>query len=177
MDTEIIILRHPHERKKTLSTVSLIKQRYPQVLVKEGRVFSPVRSANRALLFPDAAASNEASSRARFHNGSATRGGGGQTLLLLDGTWRKAKRMLHDNPWLAALPRVGLQPLTRSDYVLRKGLGGTALSTVEAFALVQGDSVLQEHLRNFMARHIAMMGADRYARDYRAHPNYSPPAL
>jgi DTW domain-containing protein len=175
MDTEIIILRHPHERKKTLSTVSLIKQRYPQVLVKEGRVFSPIRNNNCALLFPDTVASDEASSRAGMHSGKDLHGGGEQTLLLLDATWRKAKRILHDNPWLAALPRVSLEPRARSDYLLRKGPGGAALSTVEAFALVQVDSVLQAHLWNFMTQQIEVMGADRYARNYRDHPNYSPP--
>jgi DTW domain-containing protein len=175
ISTEIIILRHPHERKKTLSTVSLIKQRYPQVLVKEGRIFSPFRNRNLALLFPDTALSNEASSLTRFHRGNDARRDGDQTLLQLDATWRKAKRMLHDNPWLAALPRVSLEAQTKSDYLLRKGPGGAALSTVEAFALVQDDSALRTHLQNFMTRQIDVIGADRYTRNYRGHPNYSPP--
>lgn len=174
MDTEIVILRHPHERKKTLSTVSLIKQRYPQVLVKEGRVFSPIRNKSCALLFPQTSASDEVLLRPRVHKGTAARGGGEQTLLLLDATWRKAQRMLHENSWLAVLPRVSIEPRAGSDYVLRKGPGGAALSTVEAFALVQDDSVLQAHLWSFMARQIEVMGAQRYARNYRGHPNYSP---
>ena len=172
--TEIIILRHPHERKKTLSTVSLIKQRYPQVLVKEGRIFSPLKNNNCAVLFPENLAGEEALPLASFQNGAADHGRGKRTLLLLDTTWRKAKRMLHDNPWLATLPRVSLAPQAGSEYLLRKGPGGTALSTVEAFALVQDDSVLQAHLLDFMARQIEVMGPDRYARNYRDHRNYAP---
>ena len=174
MDTEIIVLRHPHERKRTLSTVSLIKQRYPQVLVKEGRVFKPIRRNNCALLFPETATSDNASLRPRFHTGAMATEGDEQTLILLDATWRKAKRMLHDNAWLAVLPRVKLEPRSGSGYLLRKGPGGAALSTVEAFALAQNDSTLQALLSNFMTRQIEVMGKDRYARNYRRHPNYAP---
>lgn len=51
---------------------------------------------------------------------------------MLDGTWRKARKLLHLNPELAALPRVCLPAPLPSRYRLRKAPGEGALSTIEA---------------------------------------------
>ncbi len=50
---------------------------------------------------------------------------GAQPLLLVvpDGTWRKARKLLHLNPLLAALPRVTLAEAAVSRYRLRKAPG------------------------------------------------------
>ncbi|MFT7214723.1 MAG: DTW domain-containing protein YfiP [Granulosicoccus sp.] len=166
LEQPIIILRHPEERKKTLSTVSLIKQRYPEVLVKEGEIFSPVRRKNLALLFPDVDTdANPLQSDAKTEQ---------QTLVLLDATWRKAKRMLHENAWLAELPRVSIEPKAVSDYLLRKVPSANALSTVEVFAKIQNDLVLNELFRVFMQKQIKVMGKDKYESNYRNHINYTP---
>src|SRR5690606_14468109 len=53
-------------------------------------------------------------------------------LVVPDGTWRKARKLLHVNPWLAALPRVALPPGQPSRYRLRKVPTAEALSTIEA---------------------------------------------
>lgn len=182
----IIILRHPGERKKTLSTVSLIKQRYPEVLVKEGELFSPIRDKKIALLFPDTDAQvdplrrNVPTSNAAKSNDPVYVAGDlntkeeQQTLVLLDATWRKAKRMLHENAWLTQLPRVTIEPKTVSDYLLRKVPSTTALSTVEVFAIIQNDMALQAHFRGFMRKQIELMGKDKYESNYRSHINYAP---
>ena len=62
-------------------------------------------------------------------------------LVVPDGTWRKARKMLHLNPLLAALPRVTLAEGGVSRYRLRKAPGPGALSTVEA--IVQALQVLE----------------------------------
>ena len=165
LEQPIIILRHPDERKKTLSTVSLIKQRYPEALVKEGEIFSPVRRKNLALLFPDVGIKvgplqSDALAEQR-------------TLVLLDATWRKAKRMLHENAWLKELPRVSIEPKAVSDYLLRKVPSPNALSTVEVFATIQQDLVLHELFRVFMQKQIELMGKDKYESNYRDHINYT----
>jgi len=203
LEPSIIILRHPDERKKTLSTVSLIKQRYPEVLVREGEIFSPIRNKNMVLLFPDT--DTEVNSLKRLgpeyngpgyngpeyngpeYNGPGYTGPGNaagrldgeaeqQTFVLLDATWRKAKRMLHENAWLAALPRMGIEPSAISDYLLRKVPSATALSTVEAFAIIQNDTALQALFRGFINQQIELMGRDKYENNYRDHINYTPPA-
>src|SRR3990167_7471339 len=57
-----------------------------------------------------------------------------QPLLLVvpDGTWRKARKLLHLNPLLATLPRVVLPEGLQSRYRLRKAPTPGALSTIEA---------------------------------------------
>lgn len=53
-------------------------------------------------------------------------------LVVPDGTWRKARKLLHLNPSLAALPRVSLGAVAPSRYRLRKAPEEGALSTIEA---------------------------------------------
>ncbi|WP_221800793.1 tRNA-uridine aminocarboxypropyltransferase [Oceanobacter mangrovi] len=56
-----------------------------------------------------------------------------QQLLLLDGTWRKVKRLLLLNPWLNELPHLALQPEQTSRYApVRKSPRDDGLSTLEA---------------------------------------------
>ena len=53
-------------------------------------------------------------------------------LVVLDGSWRKSRKMLYANPLLQALPRIGLQNLPPSRYALRKAHRPDQLSTLEA---------------------------------------------
>jgi DTW domain-containing protein YfiP len=60
-------------------------------------------------------------------------------LIVLDGTWRKSRKMLYRNPLLQALPRLSLQAMPPSHYRLRKAHRPDQLSTLEAvcYALMQ----------------------------------------
>lgn len=169
--SSIVIFRHPDERKKTLSTVSLIKQRYPSVLVKEGEQFDPPRRGNLALLFPDPRIETDKQQQANRSETPETLSAD-STLILLDGTWRKAKRMLHENAWLADLPRVSINPQTVSGYLLRKVPDAESLSTVEAFAVIQKDPALETLIKVFMAKQIELMGKATYDKNYRHFINY-----
>lgn len=53
-------------------------------------------------------------------------------LVILDGTWRKSRKMLHQNPALQTLPRLALDDLPPSHYLIRKAHAGHQLSTLEA---------------------------------------------
>ena len=53
-------------------------------------------------------------------------------MLVLDGTWRKSRKMLHLNPILQSLPRLSLQGLPPSNYRIRKAHRSSQLSTLEA---------------------------------------------
>ncbi|MCG9966388.1 tRNA-uridine aminocarboxypropyltransferase [Shewanella cutis] len=55
-------------------------------------------------------------------------------LLLIDGTWRKAFKILQLNPWLAQLPAVHLPEGYASRYKIRKSSRSDSLSTLEASA-------------------------------------------
>ena len=53
-------------------------------------------------------------------------------LVVLDGTWRKSLKMLHANPLLQQLPRLALQDVGASHYLIRKAHRPDQLSTLEA---------------------------------------------
>ena len=55
-------------------------------------------------------------------------------LVVLDGTWRKSRKMLYCNPALQALPRLALQNVPPSQYAIRKAHLPGQLSTFEATA-------------------------------------------
>jgi DTW domain-containing protein YfiP len=60
-------------------------------------------------------------------------------LVVLDGTWRKSRKMLYLNPPLHGLPRLALQGQPESHYSIRKAHAPDQLSTLEAaaYALIQ----------------------------------------
>lgn len=159
----IIIFRHPDERGRTLSTVSLIKQRYPNVLVKEGEIFSEPRLGNLTLLFPGGDKFGPECDQTSDEN---------RNYLLIDATWRKAKKMLHLNPWMQTLPRISLDTGTLSNYIIRKVPDAGALSTVEAFAFLAGDESLQGLFAEMMGKQVALMGEKTYKANYTDHLNF-----
>jgi DTW domain-containing protein len=53
-------------------------------------------------------------------------------LVVLDGTWRKSRKMLHLNPALQTLPRLALRDMPPSNYQIRKAHLPDQLSTLEA---------------------------------------------
>ncbi len=55
-------------------------------------------------------------------------------LLLIDGTWRKAFKILQLNPWLTQFPAVHLAEGYTSRYKIRKSSRSDSLSTLEACA-------------------------------------------
>ncbi|RJG20730.1 tRNA-uridine aminocarboxypropyltransferase [Massilia cavernae] len=60
-------------------------------------------------------------------------------LVVLDGTWRKSRKMLYLNPLLQGLPRLPLSQVPPSLYRIRKAHAPDQLSTLEAtcYALMQ----------------------------------------
>ena len=94
-------------------------------------------------------------------------------LVVPDGTWRKARKLLHVNPLLATLPRVTLGALQPSRYRLRKAPGEGALSTIEAVTqalnVLEAPALFDALLRPFDALiegQIAAMGQQTYERNH-----------
>jgi DTW domain-containing protein len=59
-------------------------------------------------------------------------------LVVIDGTWRKSRKMLYLNPLLQLLPRLSLQNTPASRYTLRKAHQPNQLSTLEAACVALG---------------------------------------
>lgn len=56
-------------------------------------------------------------------------------LVVIDGTWRKSRRMLYNSPWLQGLPRLTLADPPPSRYRVRRARGAQQRSTFEAVLL------------------------------------------
>ncbi|NWE76282.1 tRNA-uridine aminocarboxypropyltransferase [Pseudomonas yamanorum] len=127
--TRVLLLQHPSEVNHALNTARLAALGLVNAQLVVGEVFEDMQTLlnppgyQARLLFPA-----EGAQPLQAYTSSD------EPLLLVvpDGTWRKARKLLHLNPLLAALPRVTLAEGAVSRYRLRKAPGPGALSTVEA---------------------------------------------
>jgi DTW domain-containing protein YfiP len=122
--TEVIVWQHPSERDHPKGSACLLNLCLPNSRLVVREQCSPeglgVDRGRCALLYPDVPGA-----------ASLADPGTVDQLLLLDGTWRKSRKMLHLNPWLAELPRLALAPQC-SVYSIRKAQAPYQLSTFEA---------------------------------------------
>ncbi|MDP3845644.1 MAG: DTW domain-containing protein [Pseudomonas sp.] len=172
--TRVLILQHPDEARHALNTARLaalglcnaellIAEQFPEL---PELLNDPAYQA--WLLFPGEGAQPL----------TAIAGATDPRPLLLvvpDGTWRKARKLLYLNPLLAALPRVALPEGLTSRYRLRKAPMAGALSTLEAIVTalntLEAPQQFEQLLKPFEALiegQIAAMGADTFARNHGA---------
>lgn len=132
------ILQHPTEVGHPKGTAALLVESLTQAKIHVGEDFARDDGLNALLgnpeaqcylLWPDeqALTLDEARERARTGHDGPRR----VHFILLDGTWRKAYRMLHSNPALLRLPRIRLGAI-EGQYSIRKKPFPGALSTLEA---------------------------------------------
>lgn len=133
--TELVVLQDPSEVGHAKNSVRLLSLVIPetQVLVGEGPDdFSQLRQYLDActkpvyLVYPSDKSKN--AEEERFDDEVI--------LLLLDGTWRKAYKLLQLNPWLLKYPSLHLDLQSGSNYTIRKASRSDSLSTLEATAMV-----------------------------------------
>nr|WP_282103877.1 tRNA-uridine aminocarboxypropyltransferase [Marinobacter alexandrii] len=129
----ITVIQHPSEVGRSKGTLRILERCLDQVQVVVGESPKQLQRAglsladlngNSAVLFPGPTSQllEEADTSAISH------------WLLLDGTWRKAAKILHLNPQLATLPRFHFAHPPASQYVIRKAPAEHHLSTAEAAA-------------------------------------------
>jgi DTW domain-containing protein len=129
--TRVLILQHPSEIRHALNTARLAALGLSNAELLVGEVFESLAALlqqpgyRTCLLFPG----EQAQALLAFAEQHSE-----LPLLLVvpDGTWRKARKLLHLNPLLAGLPRVVLPAGLQSRYRLRKAPMPGALSTIEA---------------------------------------------
>jgi DTW domain-containing protein YfiP len=136
-DVEVLILQHPLEVANAKGSARLLHLSLPGNVLLAGEVFDPdalhelLHQGGRTpvLLYPATAdAAAPALDPACLADPSALR------LVVLDGTWRKSRKMLHLNPLLQSLPRLALEGMPASHYRIRKAHAPDQLSTLEATA-------------------------------------------
>ncbi|WP_434518672.1 tRNA-uridine aminocarboxypropyltransferase [Pseudomonas sp. NFX1] len=169
--TRIVLLQHPSETAHALNTARLAALGLNNAELRLGEVFDGLDELlatpgyRAALLFPG----DQAQVLTAYTEVDD------QPLLLIvpDGTWRKARKLLYLNPMLAALPRVTLGAVAPSRYRLRKAPEAGALSTLEA--VVEALNVLEQPvsfdalLKPFDALiegQIKAMGAETFQRNH-----------
>ena len=168
--TRVLLIQHPDEVKHALNTARLVALglQNAQLVVAETieniERYIQQPGYRACVLFPG----EQAQELSSYQDNQ-------QPLLLIvpDGTWRKARKILHCNPLLAALPRVALTPGFSSRYRLRKAPDAQALATIEAvtYALtaLEPEVDFSPLLRPFDALiegQIAAMGTEVYQRNH-----------
>lgn len=168
--TRVVVLQHPSEARHALNTARLavLGLQGARRLVGERFQYEQWAEPGYApcVLFPGEGAEV-------LIPGCAAATGGPVQLVVPDGTWTHARKLLHINPQLAALPRVMLPAGLTSRYRVRHADIPGALSTIEAVThalnALEAPSNFDELLRPFEALidgQIAGMGADLYARHH-----------
>ena len=135
-DTEVLILQHPLEQHHAKNSAGLLHLSLPHSHLIVGEAFDePALSAAlhvpkyTVLLYPRAAPPLDltpALDPSRLADVTHLR------LVVLDGTWRKSRKMLHLSPLLQGLPRLSLEDVPATRYVIRKAHKPGQLSTLEA---------------------------------------------
>lgn len=164
-ETQVLILQHPSETAHALNTARLAALGLRSAKLVVGEVVSvPADERDNYLLFPEEGA---------IPLESLAQGKKPLRLVVPDGTWRKARKMLHLNPELATLPRVSLPTGLVSRYRLRKAPAPGALSTLEAIVtalnMLEGEGRFDRLLRPFEAlieAQIDAMGQETYQRNH-----------
>jgi DTW domain-containing protein YfiP len=170
----VLVIQHPQEQRHALNTGRLLVAGLIQaeLLVTErimpGSAWSTLLSDpswRTELLFPGLQTSLLMPSSLEDQRP--------RRLVLLDGTWRKARKILALNPLLQQLPRVCLPDGLVSLYRLRKTDVPNALSTIEAgvqaLQQIDPDSDYSLILRPFEALiegQIQAMGSECFARNH-----------
>lgn len=132
--TKVIILQHPSEVKNAKNTVRLLKlmSNNTSILIGESEQnFDEIKQQvlaykqDYALLFPgdDAVVLSEQVQASSF-----------RCLIIIDGTWKKAKKLLLLNPWLNDITKVSFNQSVVSEYQIRSTSVQGGLSTIEAVA-------------------------------------------
>ena len=133
--TRVVLLQHPREARLAICSAWLTRLALENAELIRGvsfedhpRVREVLAAPGTALLYPGPGAVPAGEvARPPAH------------LVVIDGTWLQADRMLRDNPSLAALPRIGLVHDRESGYAgLRREPAPGHLSTIEAVALALG---------------------------------------
>jgi len=124
---ELIIIRHWKERLKPSNTARLVSHAIPSLQLIDygapGEVWDPavLDLSNPALLFPDDDAPHLSQP---------------SQIIIVDGSWAQARKLINRIPGLKELPRFAIQPNTEPRVRLRTPPSLEHVSTIEAVAAI-----------------------------------------
>jgi DTW domain-containing protein len=130
--TRVVFVQHPKEAKVPISTCRMAHLSLPnsELHVELSAVGNPrlerlCAQQDVAVLFPSAGATDIEAVLTPP-----------RTLVVVDGTWSNAKKLVDRCPLLSALPRVSLSPRHPGTYRIRREPAEHCLSTIEAVTYV-----------------------------------------
>jgi DTW domain-containing protein YfiP len=151
---EVLILQHPMEVSNAKGSARLLHLSLADSRLECGEAFAPDRlgellspDRRNVLLYPQTAddkslglATPEPLDQGWLDEPDRLR------LVVLDGTWRKSRKMLYLNAPLQSMPRLPLRDTPASHYLIRKAHMPDQLSTLEAtvYALAQLENDAQK---------------------------------
>lgn len=167
----IVILQHPSEVKHAKGTAKIVELSLKNCDIIIGEDFSAVpqfqtllKSSQRLmLLYPNDQAITPAQLKQQLaicvtNSGQASLDE--LTIIVLDGSWKKAYKIYCLNPLLQSLPCIGIEANEQSNYRIRKSSRSDSLSTLEAcyqlLTELEGEELSFESLLdsfNFMVEH------------------------
>jgi DTW domain-containing protein YfiP len=137
----VLILQHPQERDAVLGSAQILEASLPRAQIVVGLSWRNLGHALReenvdvsrwAVLFPDREAEGD---RVTTRRGAEIEPSSLEGIIVLDGTWSKAKTLWWRNPWLNKLQRMALTPQQPSIYGrLRAEPRREFVSTLESVA-------------------------------------------
>ena len=135
--THVVLLQHPREEDMAIGTARMASLCLPNSELHVGVDFQTSPALRRALsdperpaalLYPSDGAVDVLTDPPR----------GPITLVVVDGTWWQARKLVRVNPEIAKLPRYAFRAPTPSEYRIRKEPDEAYVSTIEALVHVLG---------------------------------------
>ena len=135
--TRVVLLQHPREENRPIGTAHMASLCLPSASVHVGTSFDGapflddlLGDENRTtyLLYPGDGARDIVADPPQEP----------VTLIVVDGTWAQAKKLVKTNARLASMPRVSFVPPAPSEYRIRREPKEIYLSTLESLVLVLG---------------------------------------
>ena len=171
-DIDLVILQHPKETRHPMNTARIAELGIKNCDIWVGEDFTDhqplqelIHHTQCYLLFPGPKAQDSQQILQQQKP---------ETLIIIDGTWRKARRIYHCNALLHTLPALSLNHDQLSGYRIRKAPSDKALSTIEAivFLLRQASQSPEAHqslldaFNHMIQMQIHTMGEEVYQKNY-----------
>lgn len=145
----VLILQHSSEVNHAKGTAKIVELSLEKIDVFVGEDFTgnielqqKLAAKNSLLLYPQENAVLPQQLVEQINNNGALTLSDYQ-LIVIDGSWKKAFKILKLNPFLSELPAIGIDAVNESDYRIRKSSRSDSLSTLEAIhavlTAVEGD--------------------------------------
>lgn len=159
-EVEVLLLQHPMEMAQAKGSAQLLNLSLSRSYLLTGEVFGAELTAalqpprHNILLYPETPGTQAFElPKPSLMDANLLQHKAGLRLVVLDGTWRKSRKMLHLNWQLQKMPRLSLADVPASRYLIRKAHGAHQLSTLEATCAALGQLEIGQR---------GQEGADKY---------------